>query len=307
MLYVVFCLPNLVCPFLTNYLMVRIGIRLLLVLSSLMMLGAQILSAGGILYQEFHIILIGRFFLGISSELFGMCARWTLLKCFSRNELPIIFSLYASCCRFGSMMSNSLSPYIIFHFRLSGLYYISAWLSFLAIITSSLIIFFEELIEYNSKQHDKTKVHRRRKIDHSDDRDSSGLSAPCTAMDVNHSGTKNTPAPVVATGNATSGMMVPSGGEAEAGPDPSLPLSLSLSFMRDDSSAETPSPTQTFSAWPSADTAQLWCLLVCCGVLVAVTVTFTSLSFNYLVAAQSFAMSDIYDISNFISIGRYAK
>jgi len=106
LLYSVYSIPNLIFPFLSGLVIDSLGIRIAIIGLSLLVAVGQTILFSGAYYLNFHIMLLGRFILGMGAESLGVARSALLAKWFAHKELGFAMGVASSSLFIGNSLNS---------------------------------------------------------------------------------------------------------------------------------------------------------------------------------------------------------
>jgi len=104
--------PNVILPFFGGLILDKIGQRIGLILLVSILLISQIVFYLGAIWNNYFIILIGRFLMGIGGETFTVAILSCLTVWFGTNELSLAQGVFLSSAQLYSSLNSFITPKI---------------------------------------------------------------------------------------------------------------------------------------------------------------------------------------------------
>ena len=112
LLYSIYSIPNIILPFLGGLLVDTYGVRIMMILFSLLILIGQIIFAYGASIRHFQCMLFGRFIFGLGGESLSVAQSTMVVSWFPPQEMALALGVNLSIARLGSVVNNIVSPRI---------------------------------------------------------------------------------------------------------------------------------------------------------------------------------------------------
>ena len=110
LLYTVYSVPNVILPFFGGYFVDRLGVRMCLIIFSILITLGQLVFAIGLSAKSWPLMFLGRVVFGLGGENLGVANSAVLSVWFEGKELAFAFGLNLSVARLGSVINNLVSP-----------------------------------------------------------------------------------------------------------------------------------------------------------------------------------------------------
>lgn len=112
LLYTLYSIPNIILPFFGGYFVGQLGVRICLLVFTILITLGQLVVAIGLSSKSWPIMFIGRVIYGLGGENLGVANSAILSIWFEGKELAFAFGLNLSIARLGSVINNLVSPAI---------------------------------------------------------------------------------------------------------------------------------------------------------------------------------------------------
>lgn len=110
LMYSVYSFPNIILPFIGGFLVDFLGVRMMLVIFNLFILGGQLLFAFGIAIKSVPVVLVGRTVFGFGGESLTVAQSALVAVWFQNKEMAFALGINLSIARLGGVINNILSP-----------------------------------------------------------------------------------------------------------------------------------------------------------------------------------------------------
>eukprot|EP01004_Peranema_trichophorum_P003010 NODE_2026_length_1713_cov_43.933333_g1731_i0.p1 GENE.NODE_2026_length_1713_cov_43.933333_g1731_i0~~NODE_2026_length_1713_cov_43.933333_g1731_i0.p1 ORF type:complete len:498 (+),score=54.34 NODE_2026_length_1713_cov_43.933333_g1731_i0:76-1569(+) len=143
LLFSVYSLPNIFLPFLGGFLIDKYGTSSTMGYFTLICMIGSLLSALGVQFRVYWILLCGRILFGLGGECISVGQTKIVAKCFFGGDLALALGVTLFVERLGSVITELLSPLI---YTLYGTDWVF-WISFISSLASSFCCIFIILME----------------------------------------------------------------------------------------------------------------------------------------------------------------
>jgi len=116
LLYSFYSLPNIILPLLFGLLVDRTGIKICIIILSVLVFVGSLLMAYGAMLKSFPVMLAGRFVFGFGGESLQVAQSALLYQLFRGHEVAFALGANLSVARAGSVLNNLLSPFLYDHY-----------------------------------------------------------------------------------------------------------------------------------------------------------------------------------------------